>query len=417
MNRTTLSSTISALLYSLMMVTTPVLSADLDANKADEKKSTTDKSRNIEIYTETFVADDAGVFFAQAPDVPQPPRPPRPPNPSANFPTPPLPPLPPIPDIDTIVSSSLSEAFAGLPANLHSRTIKNAPYSAEIISERMQTLADGNQIVKRTSQMSYRDSAGRTRIESYDPDRTRQSVTIFDAMDGSRYVLNPTTKSATKISTDSSFRKLIEELRERTRGLLKNSKTTTVEGGTPGEQVIIHRTESTKDASNPGAHEDITVRVFRSDGTEPMAVTSGSSNMMFNGKEASITISGTNGGTDAIMSSPLGTSLKDRAWSSKATTKELGFRDFDGVRAEGKLRSYTIPAGEIGNKNPITVSTETWTSPELQITVYSKHSDPRTGDAIYRLAKVNRNEQPMSLFTVPDGYTVKPIRMPSISVK
>jgi hypothetical protein len=414
MNRTVLSSTILAMLSSWMVVTAPAFSADLDMNKADEKKSSPDKTRSVEIYTETFVADDAGVFFAQAPQPPQPPQPPKPPG---NFPVPPIPPIPPMPDIDAIVSSSLSEAFAGLPTNLHSRTIKNAPYSAEVINERTQTLADGNQIVKRTSQMSYRDSAGRTRIESYDPDRTQQSITIFDAMDGSRYVLNPTTKSATKISTDSNFRKRIEELREKTKGLLKHGKTTTIEGGTPGEQVIIHRTESTNDSSNPGAHEDIKVRVFRSDGTVPMKVTSGSSYMTMTGKEASITIGGANGGTDAIMSSPLGTSLKDRAWSSKATTKELGFKDFDGVRAEGKLRSYTIPAGEIGNKNPITVSTETWTSPELQITVYSKHSDPRTGDAIYRLAKVSRNEQPMSLFTVPDGYTVKSIQMPSISVK
>ena len=104
---------------------------------------------------------------------------------------------------------------------------------------------------------------------------------------------------------------------------------------------------------------------------------------------------------------PIGMSFQDSKWSSKSTSTELGMRDFDGVRAEGKQRSYTIPAGEIGNKNPITVTSETWYSPELQVTVYSKQSDPRSGDSIYRLANVKRTEQPLSLFSVPADYATR----------
>ena len=77
--------------------------------------------------------------------------------------------------------------------------------------------------------------------------------------------------------------------------------------------------------------------------------------------------------------------------------------------------SYTIPAGDVGNKNPIVVSTESWYSPELQVTVYSKHSDPRSGDSIYRLANIKRGEPAATLFMVPDGYAVKD--MPSINVR
>ncbi|MBC7623918.1 MAG: hypothetical protein H7232_11070, partial [Aeromicrobium sp.] len=80
-----------------------------------------------------------------------------------------------------------------------------------------------------------------------------------------------------------------------------------------------------------------------------------------------------------------------------------------------KLRSYTIPAGEIGNKNSISVTTETWTSPDLQLTVYSKHSDPRVGDTIYRLTNLKRAEPSLALFSAPDGYTIK--EAPSISFK
>src|ERR1700674_4906122 len=38
--------------------------------------------------------------------------------------------------------------------------VKGAPYSAEAVNETIQTLADGNRIVARTSDMQYRDSEG-----------------------------------------------------------------------------------------------------------------------------------------------------------------------------------------------------------------------------------------------------------------
>lgn len=110
----------------------------------------------------------------------------------------------------------------------------------------------------------------------------------------------------------------------------------------------------------------------------------------------------------------LGNLFMDSKWSRKATTTQLGTKDIENVRVEGKSVSYTIPAGEIGNKNPIIVSTETWTSPELQIVVYSKHSDPRSGDSIFRLANLKRVEQPASLFAVPDGYSIR--ESPGLSI-
>jgi len=97
----------------------------------------------------------------------------------------------------------------------------------------------------------------------------------------------------------------------------------------------------------------------------------------------------------------------DVKWSSKATTKDLGTRDVGGIKAEGKLRSYEIPAGAIGNRNPIVVSDETWTAPDLQVTVYTKHSDPRSGDVVFRLENVKREEPAAALFAVPADYTVR----------
>jgi hypothetical protein len=118
-------------------------------------------------------------------------------------------------------------------------------------------------------------------------------------------------------------------------------------------------------------------------------------------------------GADGMLrnAGPLGHALanamNDAKWKKNTLTKDLGGKTIDGVKAEGKLRSYEIPAGEIGNRNPIVVSDETWYAPELQITLYTKHSDPRSGDTVFRLENIKREEPAAALFGVPADYTVK----------
>jgi hypothetical protein len=46
---------------------------------------------------------------------------------------------------------------------------------------------------------------------------------------------------------------------------------------------------------------------------------------------------------------------------------------------------------------------------ELQVTVLSKHSDPRAGENTYRLAGIKREEPAAALFAVPSDYTVKDV--------
>ena len=53
-----------------------------------------------------------------------------------------------------------------------------------------------------------------------------------------------------------------------------------------------------------------------------------------------------------------------------------------------------------------TSSTNAWYSPDLQLTVMTKLSDPRTGETIYKLTNIVRVEQPLSLFEIPSDYTV-----------
>ena len=60
--------------------------------------------------------------------------------------------------------------------------------------------------------------------------------------------------------------------------------------------------------------------------------------------------------------------FESTAHLGKGETKTLAARDFDGVKAEGKATTWTIPAGQIGNQKPILVTSESWYSPDLQVT-------------------------------------------------
>src|SRR5438309_10839553 len=55
--------------------------------------------------------------------------------------------------------------FLGAEVGMPGRVVKNAPYSAEIVTETSQALPDGNRIKQSSSVRVYRDSEGRTRRE------------------------------------------------------------------------------------------------------------------------------------------------------------------------------------------------------------------------------------------------------------
>jgi hypothetical protein len=86
----------------------------------------------------------------------------------------------------------------------------------------------------------------------------------------------------------------------------------------------------------------------------------------------------------------------------------------EGVEAEGTRTTITIPAGRIGNDKPIEIVQERWYSPELHTTILNKHNDPRWGETVYKLTKINRSEPDRSLFEAPGDYTVReePTRRP-----
>jgi hypothetical protein len=268
------------------------------------------------------------------------------------------------------------------PLRAAARPVQGAPYSAQAVNEREQTLSDGNQIAERhTTTTFYRDSAGRTRQEVRDAKGELRVVMINDPVAGTHWVLSPQQRTATKLPAHADIRAHAVAGRaagEAARARIERRKSP------EGEEVIVKRVERLDPEARQRIQENVRIQVSKAMAERGAAM-----------------------GDMQARLAPLASAFGDAKWASKAVTKELGTRDINGIKAEGKLRSYEIPAGEIGNRNPIVVSNETWFSPELQVTVYAKHSDPRSGDVVFRLENIKREEPAAALFTVPSDYTVK----------
>jgi hypothetical protein len=92
--------------------------------------------------------------------------------------------------------------------------------------------------------------------------------------------------------------------------------------------------------------------------------------------------------------------------NANMTKESLGTQTVNGVVAEGTRYTRTIPVGRMGNDKPLTIVREEWYSPELQMIVQSKRTDPFVGETTYNVTKIQRTAPEASLFTVPSDYTV-----------
>jgi hypothetical protein len=215
-----------------------------------------------------------------------------------------------------------SARFLGAEAGMSGRTVKNAPYSADVVTESTQILADGNRIHQSSTAKLYRDSEGRTRREQslnlngLSPNANLpQLIFINDPVAGVNFALNAGDRTGTK-----SLRK------PRAEG---DSKSALPRVGQPEQNLKLEL---------------------------------------------------------------------------------LGRQTMEGLAVEGRRTTITIPAGRMGNELPIQIVTETWFSPDLQLAVLTKRSDPRNGETTTKLINLSRTEPAHLLFEVPADYKVTDAR-------
>jgi hypothetical protein len=337
-------------------------------------------------------------------------------------------------DFSRDISTNISMIYG--PRFSSSKVVKGQPYSAEVITEAHQALADGNVISRKTAGVVYRDSEGRTRQEA--GEGKKAAIYISDPVDGKNMVLLPESKRAIVTPRPKVFAitspggtkshhvhemrygstliriedgKVTVDGKDVTNGNVElktsNGKNVRIENGKvfiDGKEVgnatrshVIVKSGDEKEAGDGPKREEVRVQVVRSGDREisiPMA----------NAMALSA--------TGPLLAPPLMPGMHTLRFEStaalgKGVTTTMGSRDFEGVRADGKSTVWTIPAGQIGNKNPIQITSESWYSPELQVTVYSRYHDPRTGESIYKLASLKRADPPKDLFTVPGEYEMR----------
>jgi hypothetical protein len=112
-------------------------------------------------------------------------------------------------------------------------------------------------------------------------------------------------------------------------------------------------------------------------------------------------------------SAAAGGELKDKFQYKKiggadnVQTEDLGKQTINGISAQGTRHTRTIPAGQIGNEKALTIVLESWYSPDLQLVVMSKRSDPRFGETTYTVSNIQQKEPDAALFSVPADYTIE----------
>ncbi|HEY2962344.1 MAG TPA: hypothetical protein VGJ37_08015 [Pyrinomonadaceae bacterium] len=266
--------------------------------------------------------------------------------------------------------------------NFGGKVVKGAPYSAEAVTETVQTLSDGNRIVNKNTSHVYRDGEGRTRREDTlkalggvgTSEEPLQTIFINDPVAGVTYSLDSRTHIAHK-SVPFRF-----ELAPKP-------------GGAPAEG------QRFEFKVGPGAGAASGVIMTAPAGPPPPGAPAGAPPDV---QQFSVR---------AAEGVAMNYVFKRTGSETNAVKEQLGKQMIEGVEAEGTRTTMTIPAGDIGNERPIEIVSERWYSPELQLVVMTRHSDPRSGETTYKLTNINRAEPAKSLFEVPAGFTVKEMQM------
>lgn len=277
---------------------------------------------------------------------------------------------------ETRVLEWTSQAGGLSTVAVETRTTRGQPYSGDAVTEFVQTLADGNRIVRRTSTRLYRDSEGRTRRETNTEAGgvVRSSIVITDPADGSSFILDPQNHTATRAGAMVAATGPAGAVTFSRSGGGEVAVATGRGAGGAGGRVAITREalDQNKEALDRAKLE---VAAKMAEAGTRIAVEGGSIRMM--------------------------------RQNENATTEDLGEQMVEGVMAKGTRTTTVVPAGAIGNEQPITTTSEQWFSTELQMLVLTKHSDPRVGETTYRLTNISRTEPDKTLFQVPPDYTLR----------
>jgi TonB family protein len=357
--------------------------------------------------------------------------------------------------------------FVESEMSFDSKIIKGAPFSADAVTESVQTLGDGNRITHSSTAKLYRDGEGRTRREQTlggvgaltTSGDAPETVFINDPGAGTSYILNTREHTAQKAmqfffkreggeggakaegGNYTFTRKVPDQMVSISAGHINSKAQKQVQptypavaraAGAQGSvevEVVVDEQGNIESAKAVSGHQllrDAAVDAARQWVFAPT---------LLQGKPVKVkgiisfefALSSDNGATakaatarvmtqsasgelpvaggNVIMRTTVGGDQKELPRFAGAQ-ESLGKQLVEGVEAEGTRTTVTIPAGAMGNERPLQIVSERWYSAELQTVIMTRHSDPRFGETTYRLTNISRGEPDHSLFEVPADYKV-----------
>ena len=309
------------------------------------------------------------------------------------------------------------------------KTITGAPFSADAVTESVQILSDGTRITRRSKSRIYRDSEGRYRRDESRKNigvpggdvEIAESIVIIDPVSGSKYELDVedrtykrssfklNTKPGLKIEFKSNEFNLKQEQRSENRA---------------EKQARINEKEAEKRAELNEKEAEIRAKELEIKAKEIEKKNKQIENEAKEKERQGKEIEKKNKELEN-QKKELERQAKEIEAGLKpvSKTESLGPRTIEGVAVEGTRTTTTILTGAIGNDRDIVIVYEKWYSNDLQMTILSKHSDPRFGEQNYRLSNISRSDQPVSLFTPPADYKndddgrIKSPRVPAVQAE
>jgi TonB family protein len=344
-----------------------------------------------------------------------------------------------------LIGGSIAFQFFSQEMTFDNNLVIGAPFSADIGSETIQTLADGTRIIQSFTGRIYRDSQGRTRNERAfqmgGTSESIQTIAIYDPVGGASYILDPETRIAHK--TDVPVRVALPRHLSPSASVAANEsakaeapkKVNVSSGVLQGLPLKKAAPAYPPMARAARASGPVVVQILISESGEVIeaAVASGHPLLsdaalqaarkwifrptMLSGKP--VKIRGLLRFNFKLINEEPSPGQDARSATKYAiNTERLKNQLVEGIECEGARNVTTIAVGAIGNDRLIETVSETWYSPELSMMILSKRSDPRFGESIYRVTNIDRAEPESSLFQVPSDYTIKesgkePAKFPS----
>lgn len=342
-------------------------------------------------------------------------------------------------DIERDVNREVARVVAELPVQLAlgdqalvfagrelegERVVKGAPYCATAVHENIQTLGDGNRIVRKQQSQLCRDGEGRTRRE-VQRDGGPKVVYLNDPVAKEAWVIYPEQKRVQRLRGNavwmqggndaamSAWQESMQDWGERMREQAGRWKEWAGRVAERAKAVDVERIRSHALNGEPG----IVIERELAVPATPVAGASATSGAERR-RELRVIHASELPALPALMAPPVppvppvpplllqGPLLPREG----GITTVLPVRDIEGLKVSGERTTWTIEAGRIGNEKPIVSTREVWRSPELMLTVQSRDADPRSGEQNYRLEKIRRGEPDAALMKPPADFSESPRR-------